>query len=146
MNKELTFNLEFAKRMIKDEGHLSAMVIGITDNGDHFICPFITHNDTEKYALAQLIKAEFRNKLVTAIIFMTEAWMVEVRHRALINKDMPRPSENPNRKECIMISYINKDGNIGITVPILRIDNEIEFGDYSESNHIKDKLWGDMFK
>lgn len=146
--KEIKQSIDFARKVYEDKDSFAPMAIGITDKG-RYIVPCFWKDDESKYRMVDGIKKAFKDFGVTVIVFMTESWMLRVRHPALYNPNV-RPSKHPDRIEILMISYVDKSGTRGVIIPIERDDkNKVELGEPKfneiEGCQIVDNLFGDYF-
>lgn len=147
LNKEMQFNLNFAKDTYKQTGKFMPMVVGISGN-HRYVVPCHWANDTEKYKLVNAIKGKFRGLGVTAIVVMTEAWSLMLKHPALYNDSM-RPSEHPDRVEVFILNYTDKNGTKCMVMPIIREEGEVTLGvsriSEKEGLTVVDNLFGNYF-
>jgi hypothetical protein len=147
LGKEMELSVTFVKSIIEQSKELVPMAIGIAGK-NRYVIPFTWKTREEKYDLVDKVKKEFRKLGVTAICFMTEAWMLRVRHPALYNPNVA-PSEHPDRQEIAAVSLIDKGGIKGVVMPIIRTGGEVTLGEPIKSGgdiSIVDNLWGDYFK
>jgi len=144
--EDLAYNIAFAKTMLKERGKLSPMVVGVVGK-DRIVFPFRFSDDEEQRKLANIIKAELRRLKADALIVLTEAWTLKLRHPALYNP-ATRAKDHPNRKEGIVILYITKISTVRVIIPIIRVLDTVEFGEQSVliTKTVNDKVWGDAFK
>lgn len=149
-DREIRNSYGFAKETYKETGKFVPMVIGLTSEG-RFVVPFIGwDNNNDKYTVADAIKKAFRLKGVTAIVFMTEAYGVKLRHPSLFNENIV-PSEHADREDVFIINYIDKEGTKGIMAPVSYADGkatlgEIEYESTKKGFTVVDHLWSSYFK
>jgi hypothetical protein len=146
-DKEMQINLEFAKETYRETGKFMPMVIGLSNTG-RFVVPFHWIDDNEKYKLADAIKKKFKDLGVIAIIFMTEAWSLKIKHPALYTEETLRPSQHPDRIEVFIMNYTDKKGTKGLVMPIIREGNEVTLGTpvlNEEGVSMVDNLFGNYF-
>lgn len=105
----------------------------LCDNGEIIPVMAIFRNEEEKYATVDLIKQMVKDKGVNRIGFLSETWMSSYQGEDAKKKprDLPKPSDDPNRKEGIL--FIVEDrfgGKICCTIPINRDeDNNATLGE-----------------
>jgi len=112
-------------RSIVEGGMLSDIehtVVGIADG--------FNDGDKKREIVRKIGRKIWDQKLLPVAIFMaSEAWMshIDVKDKKNVDLDnLPMPSKDPNRKECLMIAgrTISYDCKIGIMIPIKRDEND----------------------
>jgi len=144
--EELEYNIAFAKAVVKERGKLSPMVVGIV--GRERLCfPFFFRDDEELKVQTEIIKAELRKAGATALVVLTEAWYLKLRHPALYSPAYQRPKDHPDRKECLVIFFITKVASVRAIIPFTRVLDTIEFGQETRLHYktVNDEQWGDLF-
>lgn len=144
---EMKLSIDFVRKCFEVKGNLSPMVIGTAEKG-RYVVPFLHKDNNEKYILAKKIKEEFKKVGVTAIVVMTEAWMVKQK-AGMIDTSI-RPSEHPLKQEIVMVNLLEKNKYESAIIPIIRSEKEVILGEPITSKQtgaeLRDNLFGDYFK
>ena len=132
--------------MIKERGTLLPMVVGIDREGKKHVLPLPFTSDESKDILVSEAKKFFKEKGVTQIVWMSEAWC-KVVDKKDTNKPLPRPSLCRDRQEIVVISYLSKSEHIYVSMPINRELEKAYLGKPTimVNENFQDNLWGDYF-
>lgn len=146
-NKEFAMAVDFAVSMINDKGKVAPMVIGIKENGDRHVVLVPWRNDSEKERAIEAVCGIFKKLMVKEIVFMTEAWGLEVSNAEFHRQEFKRPSENANRKEMVIINYLSDKEKIAASMPIIREEGKVSVGKLSivMNNDFQDNVFGRYF-
>lgn len=145
-NKEVAFAVNFAEKVVQETGQLSPMAIGICGDGKRYVVGMGWENDKQKVmAVAQVLKL-FRERGVSEIVFMTEAWSLNIPAEEA-KFPFPKPSESPKRIEIVAITYLSKQERIGVTLPMVRDGEKVSLGKTNiiMNNDFRDNLFGRYF-
>lgn len=146
-NKEFAMSVDFATSMIADKGKVAPIVIGIDKNGNRRVVLVPWRNDTEKELAINMVCKMFKKLGVVEIVFMTEAWGLEVSNAEFHRQEFKRPSENANRKEMVIINYLSDKEKIAASMPIIREEGKVSVGKLSivMNNDFQDNVFGRYF-
>ncbi len=130
----LKFNIDLAKEfLIKTNGSIPIPMMAyavITQNdGKNMISPIEIENSEERFEILSYLGGNFARKKnlgeissVEAVCFMAEAWMSKIDtskmskkekedvQRKSLSGEIKRPSEDPNRVECLTVVAKSRDG------------------------------------
>lgn len=101
---------ENLSRMFRESGEVVPMWHAVDGNDEHILIATPWSSDEEKDITSRALRQMFRAKKVKRFAFMVEAWTAEVSTLAEVNEG-PRPSEHPDRREVLMITAENREGN-----------------------------------
>lgn len=111
-----------------------------------------TFNNETKQPTVQAIGKEFFEKkwFPVAVFMVSESWVSEVSAEEIDLPDRPMPSQDPNRKECIIIAGrtpATDDCKVGVMVPIIHDDdgNMIRAGENTVTNELDTHLLDQFF-
>lgn len=112
---ELQVDIEMAKKMFEREGKIRPVVIATTKDNQQLYIPLSYGNDEEKQQTLFVLSMTFLAFDVVRYVHINEAWFTT--HGKDENKeDIPRPSQDPRRKEAVIILLvtrsIKKDGHV----------------------------------
>lgn len=62
----------------------------------------------DKNATALALEIALKRAKATAVVMLTPAWTVQLDESEL-SDDTPAPSEHPNRRECVFLTFVDKD-------------------------------------
>lgn len=153
MNKETIDNIyetfiQTAKdRFIKDGEH-EPIAFGFNSKHELSIIPLRFSNASQREQEALLLKAIAKEREIEVYIYVSEAWMTHhtVKHGTPINAEtLGRPSESPNKIECLFISLetqYNKDAKV---FEIKRDKEEIYLVDLPMTDDTKIAMMGGQF-
>lgn len=102
---------EQAQRILigsKDE--LVPMWLILTGDGNIEIIGTVWHGDQEKYLAVEHMRGVMREKQCIAYSLLVEAWFTTVSKEQGESGDYVRPSESPDRKECVCAMAANHWG------------------------------------
>lgn len=136
--KEASCIMDTSKKALVDVGKIFPTVFFHTEDGTHifFIDNEFMANPVKKDMLALLLKMEAKARKADAGFFVSEVWATLVRKEDVEKYGVPVPSEIPERREAIVITYEYKDGkDIGRGAQMQYFHKEGEkvvFGEYEE--------------
>ena len=86
-------------------------------------------NDEQKDKIVEMIKTKIEETKSTAVLCIIEGWYLDgFNVKPDIGGNFMKPSNHPQRKECISVSYVNsqkkKDGRL---IPFTRVNGKIVF-------------------
>jgi hypothetical protein len=101
---------ENAARMFRGSGEVLPMWHAVNGKDEHILIATPWSSDEEKDITQQGLRRMFQVQCVKRFAFICEAWTAQVSTMAEVN-DGPRPSEHPDRREVLMISAEDREGN-----------------------------------
>jgi hypothetical protein len=101
---------ENAANMFRVSGEVMSMWHAVDGKNEHILIATPWSNDDEKDITADALRQMFHAKKVKRFAFICEAWIATVKTMKEINEG-PRPSEHPDRREVLMISAENREGD-----------------------------------
>lgn len=155
LEEKLGYYKEVAMEVLKKDKDHSPMVFGILQSGKTlgFKITFKTDNDKriQFYTAGRFLRSEG----AVALISVITAWMsIASKDKAFDPNNLPVPSQDPNRKEVLIISAKSVDRSLMCIVPYKRKNEIIEFEkellfdskDYPGDITFQDNLLGDVFR
>jgi hypothetical protein len=101
--------LETAKRLLVKDGGLVPMAFIVCGNNVD-IKPLSFRDNDEKHRQLSLLRDYVKKKNVDAIVVLAESWYVTSDSSDIILE----PSKDPTRKECILMTGEDENGNFSI--------------------------------
>lgn len=135
--------LEKAKENLEKEGHL--LSVGILETEDEsFVCPAPFRNDQEKKLYAAMFRQMAKKEQAQEFFFISEIWESKIRRNLDGSFLNVRPSDLPERREAILVSYETKNPcTYGwITQFFHKVDGKIVWGECEE---VKDAQSSGLF-
>jgi len=105
---------ENAARMFNtsDDHEVLPMWHAVNRSDEHIIIATPWSNDFEKNAVEHHLRKMFQATGVKRLAFISEAWVATIhKPSAETLANPPRPSEHPDRREVLMISAENREGD-----------------------------------
>lgn len=113
--------VSFAKKTLIKEGHLDLMIVGETTDGEKLAFLGNCGNEEEKVMFFRMCSLSFCFSGVVRYLAVSEAWMSTKSKKEYDNQNYTPPSQDKNRKECLIISDISyADGKRGVIFEIIR--------------------------
>lgn len=132
---------EQAKKILSKDKYLAPVVFLITPDKSVIPCVIQHETDEEKRLVYRKIVEVGRSNNAIGAISIHEAWM-----GTNINQ---RPSEDPTRREAVIVSALGRELSVAWLIPFHREDEEIVFEAEippQENMEVVNNLLRDMFK
>lgn len=100
---------ENVSRIFRESGEAMPMWHAVDGNNEHILIATPWENDDEKDAASEALHEIFKEKRVKRFAFICEAWVVQAASAETALDT--RPSKHPDRREVLMISAENREGN-----------------------------------
>lgn len=142
-DREIDLCIGYAKAIIEEFKNLHALVIGISRD-KRYICSYICKSSEEKRAKAAVIKANFKEYGVTAIVWISEAWVKKAKIEDAAKLLLP-VRDMPDKEEAVVVSYHDGVTTKMVMLPITREYGKVFLGKMEEYSTTVDNLWGDYF-
>lgn len=116
--------IEQAKNNLRVDGRLLPVALLMDDKKNMLYAPIVYSDYSEKYVFWELLAKDIKDKQITSIITISEAW------KALLDTDRPgiKPEHSKNRSEVIWITALSKSGEeYSLSLPFTRINSTIQF-------------------
>ena len=153
LKKKIEKELETGVKMLNDLGSIQPMISidFVLDDGKETIVPIMIMDDNKPKRdmflnglgiLFGLYKTIGRVKELNSITMLSEAWMSVVKKQDAEMKRYPKPSEDPNRIEALIVSGIGVDGvclMTGKEIVSVEVKGKRHFS-LNEITHMKDAV------
>jgi len=119
-NRYLDLALEIAQTSFKAQGRLIPMIVMHKEDGESIPILSQFNDNKEKDIILAAVKLMMLRYQAYSYTFMTEAWMVKRKEGENLQI---RPSEQPDKIECIVVGYIGHDVKSMVMYEIKRGDS-----------------------
>jgi len=115
MTKEFDKMEKFAiKQLMKDNSHVTMALL--VQKNNVVVTPLIFENDKQKIIIMKLLKMRIIEQEIKQYYFITETWISQD-----INAN--RPSEDPKKKEALLIALYKNDGSSEQSIQFFHKEN-----------------------
>lgn len=140
-----------AKNNLIKNGSVMPVAMLYCANQEHRIYGTQFESNEDKNAFTNFLRQEMKKHDVLAYMFISEAWM------ATYDKDdkagyknadgsYKKPSEDPNKIECIFVTFETKISNEVICIEIKRENGKIKFGKENRNGKHEAGRFADILK
>jgi hypothetical protein len=121
MDAFLRETVKFAQKTLMETGHLEMMIVAETAVGEKFTFVGNCEDEEQKIRFFRMCSLSFALSRVVRYLAVSEAWMSTKSQKEFNSKDYGPPSQDKNRKECLVISDISyANGKNGFIFEITR--------------------------
>lgn len=115
-------DIEFANRMMEQDGGLNHIVIGYMQDGKRLLTVLRCQDGNEKEIAAKMLRIIFAVNDVKFYTHMSEAWMASGGSREEMMNIVP--SEQPDRVEVVMVNGVSESESVSKIYKIVRASDE----------------------
>lgn len=136
--------IDGARKFFAEGGDVPSAVSCVTESGEPHVYPAHHRNDVEKQCVWAFVR--FLRETHPVVVLISEIWQSSYQgKKGMDAKKLPRPSEDPNHTEAVLITLWAGKRTIWISAPITRHPNHlgefmVKFDTDDEGCHVEGEL------